>query len=177
MNQNQTQLTKIDKDAKRSLAAALLAFLAKHKGLALLIALPMLQRQLTDRVLRARRDARRAGDPDSDHELERPSKELRRAIAGVVGALTARALSSPDASPAATTRQLEPLTDRIATTEIFDANGKAILAVANRVRWSSVLEKNTCSVCSSRHGNIYSVNDCPRIPEHQRCKCTLEIVD
>ncbi|MGL4730340.1 MAG: minor capsid protein [Clostridium sp.] len=43
--------------------------------------------------------------------------------------------------------------------------------------WAAVDER-TCDVCGEKHGNVYRINDCPTLPLHANCRCTiLPIVD
>lgn len=43
--------------------------------------------------------------------------------------------------------------------------------------WAAVDER-TCSTCGVKHGNIYRLKDCPTLPLHANCRCTiLPIVD
>lgn len=43
--------------------------------------------------------------------------------------------------------------------------------------WAAVDER-TCSVCGSKHGNIYNSKDVPPLPLHANCRCTiLPVVD
>lgn len=43
--------------------------------------------------------------------------------------------------------------------------------------WAAVDER-TCKVCGSKHGNIYRLKDCPTLPLHANCRCTiLPVID
>lgn len=43
--------------------------------------------------------------------------------------------------------------------------------------WAAVDER-TCSTCGVKHGNVYRLKDCPTLPLHANCRCTiLPIVD
>ncbi|MEG0372198.1 MAG: minor capsid protein, partial [Clostridium sp.] len=43
--------------------------------------------------------------------------------------------------------------------------------------WAAVDER-LCKVCGVKHGNIYRIKDCPTLPLHSNCRCTiLPIVD
>lgn len=53
----------------------------------------------------------------------------------------------------------------------FNATGVA------HVRWEAVLDDKTCSICASRHGQVYNINLVPEIPVHISCRCSLVPVD
>lgn len=39
-------------------------------------------------------------------------------------------------------------------------------------------DERTCDTCNSYHGKIYPINDCPMLPFHSNCRCTiLPVVD
>ncbi|MFR4997157.1 MAG: minor capsid protein [Clostridium paraputrificum] len=43
--------------------------------------------------------------------------------------------------------------------------------------WAAVDER-VCKVCGSKHGNIYNLKDCPTLPLHANCRCTiLPVID
>ncbi len=43
--------------------------------------------------------------------------------------------------------------------------------------WAGVDER-TCPTCGIKHGNIYRIKDCPTLPLHSNCRCTiLPVVD
>nr|DAI73511.1 MAG TPA: minor capsid protein [Caudoviricetes sp.] len=43
--------------------------------------------------------------------------------------------------------------------------------------WAAVDER-VCKVCGGKHGNIYSLKDCPTLPLHANCRCTiLPVID
>jgi len=43
--------------------------------------------------------------------------------------------------------------------------------------WAAVDER-TCPTCGIKHGNIYRIKDCPTLPLHSNCRCTiLPVVD
>ncbi|WP_404988180.1 minor capsid protein [Clostridium culturomicium] len=34
-------------------------------------------------------------------------------------------------------------------------------------------DERVCKVCGVKHGNVYRINDCPTLPLHANCRCTL----
>ena len=62
-----------------------------------------------------------------------------------------------------------------AVSSAFDEMCKA--TGVKKVRYNSVLEKNTCPVCESRHGNIYKVEEKPETPSHPQCMCYFEVME
>ena len=60
-----------------------------------------------------------------------------------------------------------------AVNSAFDEMCKA--TGVKKVKYNSVLEKNTCPICESRHGNIYKVEEKPELPSHPQCVCYFEI--
>lgn len=43
--------------------------------------------------------------------------------------------------------------------------------------WAAVDER-TCKVCGGKHGNVYKLKECPTLPLHANCRCTvLPVVD
>lgn len=43
----------------------------------------------------------------------------------------------------------------------------------NEVQLWAAPDERVCKVCGGKHGNIYRINDCPTLPLHANCRCTL----
>ena len=70
--------------------------------------------------------------------------------------------------------------NRLVNTEVARAVNSAFDEMCKatgvkKVKYNSILEKNTCPVCESRHGNVYKFENKPEIPNHPQCKCFYEI--
>lgn len=46
-----------------------------------------------------------------------------------------------------------------------------------KVKYSSVLEKNTCEECASLNDKIFDFDKKPEIPKHPQCKCYFSIIE
>ena len=42
-----------------------------------------------------------------------------------------------------------------------------------KLKYSAVLDSHTCLVCASMHGQIFSPDSAPPVPQHHRCRCLL----
>lgn len=71
------------------------------------------------------------------------------------------------------TRLLETETDRLFNYGSLQAYKDSGI---KKVRWNSVLEKNTCSICANLDGTVFNRGEEPQIPLHTACKCWLEPV-
>ncbi|MBE3584845.1 MAG: minor capsid protein [Thermoanaerobacter sp.] len=57
----------------------------------------------------------------------------------------------------------------------FNETAKSIYrdAGVEKVRWDATSDMRTCSVCASRDGKVYDLDEAPPCPHHPRCRCTL----
>lgn len=70
-------------------------------------------------------------------------------------------------------RILESETDRLFNTGVVKAYKDSGI---KRIRYNSVLEKNTCGVCASLDGVIFNIGEEPSLPLHTNCNCWYEVV-
>lgn len=178
MNETEQELTELEDDKKKELAALLLLFLKSKAGLtAILMGLPILNKQLEKFILASRKAAGGKAGQGRGTELARRALILG-AIYKLTGALAGHvALDTP--ADSAVDQIMISNGNRIITTEIFQAYNDSILKSLDKdekVQWISALEKNTCQTCESYHGNIYTKESCPELPAHNNCKCYLEKV-